>query len=61
MLGGGQHDVEQADDIAGHRVSRNPVQADARDIEMNLPGLDLYRARIDLLIETMRSQHASEV
>jgi hypothetical protein len=37
------------------------VQADARDIEMNLAGLDLYRARIDLLIETMRSQHASEV
>jgi hypothetical protein len=33
------------------------VQADARHIEMNLAGLDLYRAGIDFLIETVRSQH----
>jgi len=37
------------------------VQADARDIEMHLASLDLYRARIDLLIETIRSQRASKV
>jgi hypothetical protein len=60
-LGGGQDDVEQADDIARHRMSRNPVQRDARHIEVHLAGLDLYGARIDFPFEAVRSQHASEV
>ncbi len=60
-LGGGQNDVQEADDIAGHRVSRNPVQADAGDIEVHLAGLDLHGARIEFLVETVWPQHASEV
>jgi hypothetical protein len=37
------------------------VQRDSGDIEVDLAGLDLYRARIDFLVEAVRSQHASEV
>jgi hypothetical protein len=37
------------------------VQADAGDVERTPAGLDLYGPGIDFLIETMRSQHASEV
>ena len=60
-FGGRENDVEKADDIACHGVSWNPVQRDPGDIEVNLAGLDLYRARIDLLFEAVRSQHASGV
>ena len=47
--------------LRGDRVSRNPVQADADDVEVHLAGLDLHRARIEFLVEAVRSQHASEV
>ena len=56
-LGRGQHDVEQADHVRGDRVAGNPVQRDAGDVEVHLAGLDLYRARVDLLFETARTQH----
>ena len=58
---GGQHDVEQADHRRCHGVARNPLQWDVGQIEVHFAGLDLYRARIDFLVESARSQHASEV
>ena len=47
-LGGGQHDVEQADHVGGDRMAGDPVQRDVGDVEVHLAGLDLHRARIDL-------------
>jgi hypothetical protein len=47
--------------VSTNQRSGNPVQADARDLEVHLAGLDLYRARIDFFIETVWPQHASEV
>ena len=61
MLGRGQHDVEEVDHRRRHRVARNPLQGNVGQIEVHFAGLDLYRARIDFLVESVRSQHASKV
>jgi hypothetical protein len=39
----GQHDVEQAGEIRGHRMAWNPVQRDVGDVEVDLARLDLHR------------------
>jgi hypothetical protein len=53
----GQHDVEQAGEIGGHRMPGNPVQRDVGDVEVNLTGLDLDRTRIVFVLEPAWSQH----
>jgi hypothetical protein len=42
-------------------MAGDPLHWDVGQVEMNLAGLDLYRAWIDFLVEAMRSQHASGV
>ena len=61
MLGRGQHDVEEIDHCRCHGMAGDPLHRDVGQVEMNLAGLDLYRAWIDFLVEAMRSQHASGV
>ena len=56
-LGGGQHDVEQADHVGGDGVPGYPVQRDVGDVEVHLACLDLDGPRIDFLLETAWSQH----
>jgi len=53
MLGRGQHDVEEIDHRRCHGMAGDPLHWYVGQVEVNLAGLDLYRARIDLLIETV--------
>ena len=60
-LGRGQNDIEQADHIGGDGMPGYPVQRDVGGVEVHLACLDLDGPRIDFLLETARSQHASGV
>lgn len=61
MFGRGQHDIEEVDHGGRDRMARNPLERDVGHVEVHLASLDLYRARVDFPIESVRSQHAPGV